>query len=236
MESLFRFLAPSGPCSYLPGQVWQLEYEVVSQMTPTEYLERMRQGWRRFGFSMFRPRCATCRACRSLRVIVERFHPNRSQRRTLQANPNVTVTIGPPRVTPAKLELYDRYHAFQSATKGWTEHPPKEREDYEESFVANPFPTEEWCYHIGDRLIGVGYVDALPEGLSAIYFIYEPELRHRSLGTYNVLRIIEEAARRRLPHVYLGFFVAGCRSLEYKARFAPNEARDESGTWRPFRE
>jgi leucyl-tRNA---protein transferase len=236
MESLFRFLAPPGPCSYLPDQVWQLEYEVVGQITPAEYLERMRQGWRRFGFSMFRPRCETCRACRSLRVVVERFHPNRSQRRALQANRDVAVTIGPPKVTRAKLELYDRYHAFQSATKGWTEHSPKEREDYVESFVANPFPTEEWCYHIGDQLIGVGYVDALPEGLSAIYFIYEPELRQRSLGTYNVLRIIQEAARRRLPHVYLGFFVAGCRSLEYKARFAPNEARDESGVWRPFRE
>lgn len=234
MESLFRFHAPAGPCSYLPDQLWRLEYEIVAGITPAEYQERMRQGWRRFGFSLFHPQCESCRQCRSLRVIVERFEPNRSQRRALKANADVTLTVGPPKVTRAKLDLYDRYHAFQARAVGWTEHAPKDRADYVESFVANPFPTEEWCYFLGERLIGVGYVDALPAGLSAIYFFYDPEVRERSLGTYNVLRIVEAAAVRRLPHVYLGYFVAGCRSLEYKARFKPNETLDTSGVWLPF--
>jgi arginine-tRNA-protein transferase len=235
MESALHFLAPPGRCSYLPDRTWQLEYEIVSQMTPAEYLERMRSGWRRFGHALFHPKCPTCQSCRSLRVIVERFHPDRSQRRASKANADVTVTIGVPKVTRAKLELYDRYHAFQSRDKGWTEHAPKGRADYIESFVANPFPTEEWCYHAGDRLIGVSYVDALPEGLSAIYFFYDPEERHRSLGTFNVLQVLHQAAERGLPHVYLGYFVAGCRSLEYKARFRPNEVRDPSGAWMAFR-
>jgi arginine-tRNA-protein transferase len=45
---------------------------------------------------------------------------------------------------------------------------------------------------------------------------------------------MDEAAGRGLPHVYLGYFVAGCRSLEYKARFRPNETLDTTGEWRPF--
>ena len=52
-------------------------------------------------------------------------------------------------------------------------------------FVENPFPTEEWCYYDGARLIAVGYVDQLAEGLSAIYFYYDPDERldtlHHSL-------------------------------------------------------
>ena len=74
---------------------------------------------------------------------------------------------------------------------------------------------------VGERLVGVGYVDALPQGLSAIYFFYEPDERGRSLGTYNVLRILAGAATRQLPHVYLGYYVAGCRSLpcQLTARF-----------------
>ncbi len=83
-------------------------------------------------------------------------------------------------------------------------------------------------------MIGVGYVDALAEGLSAIYFFYDPDERDRSLGTYNVLSLIRGAAKRNLPHVYLGYYVEGCRSLEYKARFRPNEVLGESGEWRAF--
>jgi arginine-tRNA-protein transferase len=49
-----------------------------------------------------------------------------------------------------------------------------------------------------------------------------------------VVSIIREAARRKMPHVYLGYFVEGCRSLEYKARFRPNETIFPDGNWRPF--
>jgi arginine-tRNA-protein transferase len=81
----------------------------------------------------------------------------------------------------------------------------------------------------------VGYVDELPSSLSAIYFYYDPEERHRSLGTWNVLQIIQEARTRQRPYVYLGYFVAGCPSLEYKANFVPNEVREPGGLWLPFR-
>jgi arginine-tRNA-protein transferase len=71
--------------------------------------------------------------------------------------------------------------------------------------------------------------------LSAIYFFYDPDERHRSLGTWNVLSLIEEAGRRRLPYVYLGYYVEGCGSMEYKGRFAPSELRGDDGVWRTFR-
>jgi arginine-tRNA-protein transferase len=169
-------------------------------------------------------------------VLVDRFRPTRSQRRARQCNDNeVRLKIGRPLVTAEKLELYDRYHAFQSDARDWPEHAPKDAGDYAQSFVENPFPTEEWCYYIGQRLIGVGYVDVLPGGLSAIYFFYDPDERKRSLGTWNVLRIIDMASSRNLPHVYLGYFVEGCRSLQYKANFAPNQIRLPDGTWSDFR-
>ena len=74
----------------------------------------------------------------------------------------------------------------------------------------------------------------MPEGLSAIYFFYDPAERKRSLGTFNVLSILRHAAEIGLPHVYLGFHVGGCRSLEYKARFRPNEVHTGNGAWVPF--
>jgi arginyl-tRNA--protein-N-Asp/Glu arginylyltransferase len=235
METLFTYVAPPSSCGYLPDQDWSLEYEMVGEATRAEYEERLNAGWRRFGGMMFRPRCPTCRACQSLRVLVDRFRPNRSQQRALKINAGaVEPAIGKPSVTRAKLRLYDVYHAYQSASKGWPEHPAKDAASYRNSFVDNPFAIEEWCYYLGHELVGVGYVDCLPSALSAIYFYYDPAQRRRSLGTWNVLCLLDEAARRGLPYLYLGYYVAGCPSLEYKSRFVPNEILHPDGRWRPF--
>jgi arginine-tRNA-protein transferase len=236
MKSIVHFLAPPGPCGYLPDQTWRLEYESFSKLSAAEYLVRLEYGWRRFGGNLFRPRCQACNACRSLRVLVEQFQPNRSQRRVRKSNQDVvTLRIGSPSVTRAKLDLYDRYNAMQSEVKGWPRHEAKDMASYAHSFVENPFATEEWCYHLGDRLVGVGYVDSLPGALSAIYFFHDPDDRHRSLGTWNVLQVIERAQEIHIPYVYLGYFVEGCPSMQYKAGFKPNQILFPDGRWRDFR-
>ena len=231
MQSVFTFISPPALCEYLRDRQWQLEYEVVGQLTPAEYMDRLKRGWRRFGFAMFRPACPSCRMCQTLRVPVATFRPSRSQRRAWTANIDaLSLQIGAPASSDEKVALRDAFQCYQATDKGW----PQESADYDETFVENPFPTEEWCYYLGDRLIAVGYVDRLPEGLSAIYFYYDPRERHRSLGTFNVLAVIAAARARDLPHAYLGYYVEGCRSLEYKARFSPNEVLLPTGEWHPF--
>jgi arginyl-tRNA--protein-N-Asp/Glu arginylyltransferase len=248
MESLFRYVASPSRCGYLPDQQWSLEYDYVAELSPSEYLQFMLDGWRRFGHMLFRPVCANCQACRPLRIRAAEFRPDRSQRRNRRENEGtIELRIGPPAVTRAKLNLYDRYHAFQADHKGWPEHATKDITGYSDSFVHHPFEVEEWCYYLDGRLVGVGYVDALERiednpalqgqtGLSAIYFYYDPDERHRGLGTWNVLSIIEQAVRRGLPYVYLGYYVEGSPSMAYKLRFVPNEIRHPDGVWRPFRQ
>src|SRR5262249_39418820 len=117
----------------------------------------------RFGTMLFRPACRSCHACRALRVHAARFRPDRSQRRARRANEGVVeLRVGRPAVSRAKLALYDRYHAYQADAKGWPQHPARDAASYVDSFVHHPFPVEEWCYYLGGRLVGVGYVDHLP--------------------------------------------------------------------------
>jgi arginyl-tRNA--protein-N-Asp/Glu arginylyltransferase len=235
MISLFQYQTPPGPCGYLPGRTWRYEHEVVAAITAAEYQERLEQGWRRFGRLLFRPACPACSACRSLRVDVARFRPNRSQRRNRKLNEGIVqLAIGRPVVTREKLDLYDRYHAYQASTKSWPEHGPKDVAGYRDTFTDNPFAVEEWRYTLDGGLVGIGYVDRVPAGLSAIYFFHDPLQRDRGLGTWNVLSVIDRAAKLGLPHVYLGYHVAGAASLEYKANYVPNEARDSDGVWRNF--
>ena len=232
MKSLLRYIAES-PCGYLPERSASLEYELVAEMSAAEYAERMLAGWRRFGRAVFRPRCRGCQACQPIRIPVERFRPNRSQQRAWKANNGaVELRIREPSLTRAKLALYDRYHAYQADARGWPAHPANDSASYAGAFVDNPFPTEEWCYYLGGRLVGVGYVDALPCGLSGIYFFYDPQHRRRALGTWNVLTLLRTCAERGLPHVYLGYYVADCASMRYKANFRPCEILGPDRRWR----
>jgi len=231
VEASLRFVSPPARCEYLPGETARLEYLQVERMTSGEYLELLRRGWRRFGHVVFRPACRSCRQCQSLRVPPASFQPHRTQRRIWKTNAGtVSLAIGAPSPSPDARALYEKFHRYQETAKGW----PAPDVHGLDGFFPNPFPIEEWRYSVNGRLVGIGYVDALSEGLSAIYFFYDPDERHRSLGTFNVLSIIEEARRRGLPWVYLGYYVKGCRSLEYKSRFTPNEILGPDGTWVSF--
>lgn len=231
MKSLVTFDTPPKECTLLPGETARMHYDIAAAITPAEYEALMAAGWRHFGHSLFTPRCPHCSACQSLRIPVNTFAPNRSQKRALAANADVSLTIHEPGVTQEKLSLYNRFHEAQSERVGWPDKETIDPAEYAESFVIQPFRVEEWQYRIEGRLVGVGYVDPLPRSLSAIYFYHEPEERQRSLGTFNVLSVIESAKRRGLEHAYLGYYVEGCRSLEYKARFTPNEILENDG-WR----
>ncbi|TMQ33816.1 MAG: arginyltransferase, partial [Planctomycetota bacterium] len=68
----------------------------------------------------------------------------------------------------------------------------------------------------------------------AIYFFYDPAERWRSLGTWNVLCILEEARRRGVRHVYLGYYVEGSPSMVYKGRFRPNQILGPDRKWQDF--
>ena len=232
MEARLSFLSPPTLCHYRTGQITQLRYEIDPALDVDAYAARLREGWRRFGPIVFRPECPTCRMCQSLRVPVSTFQPTAGQRRVWKRNAGeVSIRIGEPTVSPEKEELYHRFHRHGAQTKGW----PAEGHMGLDVFALYPFCTEAWSYYVGDRLVAVGYVDALRDGLSAIYFYWDPAERHRSPGTFNILAMIERARERGLPHVYLGYYVEGCRSLEYKARFGPNEILRPGGEWDAFR-
>ena len=90
-------------------------------------------------------------------------------------------------------------------------------------------------YRVAGRLVGVGVLDLCPGAASSVYFYFDPAESRRSLGVFSALCEIEECRRRGLEHWYIGFHVAGCGKMEYKARFRPHELLGPDGIWREIK-
>jgi len=233
-HSLHQVREPE-PCGYLPDRMQTLEVVVATSVTAAEYQALMERGWRHFGHFLFQPVCHGCVRCRTVRVDAARFAPNRSQRRVARLNAGVMEPeFADPQCRPEVLGLYDDWHAAQTGRKGWPGHEPGGESEFIASFVRQPFRVEQWEYRLHGRLAAVGYVDVLPRALSAVYFFYDPALLGRSPGIWNILRLIDEANRRGLPHRYLGFLVEGCPDMAYKGKFHPAEYRERGKDWMPL--
>ncbi len=71
-----------------------------------------------------------------------------------------------------------------------------------------------------------------PQSLSSVYFYHDPEEHRRGLGTFGGLYEIESARALDIPHYYLGYWIAGCNTMQYKANFRPCEVLHPDGVWR----
>jgi arginine-tRNA-protein transferase len=184
--------------------------------------------FRRLGPLVYRPACDACAECRQLRVPVATFRPSRSQKRCLAKNRDLAIALGPPRLTDEKLALYERYLSARHDGQ-----MTGSREELEGFLYVSGIETIEVCYRAEGRLAAVGIADVEPRSLSAVYCYFEPELGARGLGTFNVLWLLGEARRRGAAHLYLGYYVAGAPTMEYKAGYRPCELLRPDGTWEP---
>lgn len=238
MRLLERVVEKPHSCTYLSARQASLEVQVLLDVTTAELEAMLERGWRRFGPMYFRPACASCVECVSLRIPVARFSPSKSQRRAARACSSLRRVVGRPVVDDARLDLYARWHAMREDVRGW-EPNPQTRERYAIEFAFAHPAAREAAFYDGARLVGVGLFDETPRALSAAFFFYDPDYAHRSLGTANVLSLVADARTTGRDHVYLGYRVEGCASLAYKAGFRPHELLEgrpsmrDRPTWKP---
>ncbi|NNG05818.1 MAG: arginyltransferase [Inquilinus sp.] len=218
------------PCPYLSGRIERKLFTRLSGPDAEALNSTLSQaGFRRSHDIIYRPVCPDCRACVPVRIPVSRFSPGRTMRRTRRANADLSMTERPPR---ASLEQFHMFQQYQQSRHGDSDMARMSRADYaamiEEGSVASTL--QEFRAPSG-ALVGAMLSDRLADGYSAVYSFFDPSLPERSLGTYMVMALVDEATAQGLPHVYLGYWIAGSRKMSYKTRFRPLEALTDEG-WR----
>jgi leucyl-tRNA---protein transferase len=229
----FFFATAPMPCPYLPGR---MERRLVAELGASDavaFHDTLSQaGFRRSHRFAYVPVCRDCTACATVRVVAENFRPSRTQRRLLGRNTDLTGREQPPRAT---REQYDLFRAYQSIRHSGGEMARMGFSDYQALVEETPVDTAvvEFRDPHG-ALMAACITDRVADGFSAVYSFFRADVPQRSLGSYMIMWLIEKARSLRLPYVYLGFWVADCPKMAYKAGFQPLEAYTPEG-WRPLR-
>ena len=202
----FYLTAPS-TCPYLPGRQERKVFTHLVGERAADLNDLLTQGsFRRSQLIAYRPACENCRACVSVRVLVDEFRPTRSLRRVRQRNADVS---GEMRVATPTPEQYGVFRAYLDAR-----HPDGGMADMtlldyammiEDSHVNTCLveyrrrSAENGSGRRGD-LLAVALTDVLNDGLSMVYSFFEPEEGRRSLGTAPA-RSGSPLSYRRMAHV-----------------------------------
>ncbi|MEW5423256.1 arginyltransferase [Amorphus sp. 3PC139-8] len=226
------YLTAAAPCPYLEGRLERKVFTHLVGDRANALNDILTQGgFRRSQNIAYRPACEGCKACVSVRVVVDGFDWTRSFKRIMATSRDLIGEEIPPAPSSEQYSLFRSYLDARHAAGGMAEMSVL---DYammvEDTHVdtllieyREATPDSAFTGRSSGRLLATALTDILSDGLSMVYSFYDPEETRRSLGTYMILDHIRRARERGLPFVYLGYWVEGSPKMGYKSRFQPQE-------------
>ncbi|MGV8832093.1 MAG: arginyltransferase [Devosia sp.] len=222
-ETTQLFLTAAMPCPYLPGrQERKLFTHLTGRRASSLHHLLSENGFRRSQNLIYRPACEGCNACQSVRIVADAFAPSKRFRRVLRANDDLGIEVRSATATSEQYDLFKRYLESRHSDGGMTQ---MSAVDYEYMVEDTPVQSIVIEYRLRDHpdqpLVAVALTDVMPDGLSMVYSFYDPELAHRSLGTFLILDHIAQVRAADLDYVYLGYWVKESPKMNYKSQFRP---------------
>lgn len=208
-------------CSYLEDRLARSQVATPSHFVTSEiYSELVKNGFRRSGDFTYRPYCDECHACIPLRVRVQEFVPNRSQRRAFALHHELISHVSGLRFEQEHYELYQRYQEARHVGGGMDQ---DSRKQYEHFLLQSHVDTQLVEFRDANNVLKmVSVIDRVKDGYSSVYTFYEPE-KSASFGTYNILWQIEQVKKAGLDYLYLGYWIKESHKMAYKSNYGPFE-------------
>ena len=226
------YLTAPAPCPYLNGRAERKVFTHLVGDRATILNDVLTQGgFRRSQNIAYRPACEGCRACVSVRCVVDAFVMTRNMKRIMRRNQDIIGTPTSPSPSADQYRLFRSYLDARHAHGGMADMSVL---DYAmmvgESYVETEMieyrfrgPDSAFTGRGDGPLIAAALTDTLSDGLSMVYSFFDPDYADRSLGTYVILDHIARARKSGLPYVYLGYWVEGSPKMDYKRRFKPQD-------------
>lgn len=213
-------------CPYIEGLASINETLLIKELTHSDLEMLLSVGFRHFGEIFFRPICAHCRSCISIRIPVQKFIPSRSVKRLLNRSKHFTFTLEKP--CPSR----DAFRLYLSHKKRFKREVAESFRHYVRSFFA-PFPFNRMLtIRDGETLVAVSHLDITANAMSAVYCYYDEEHYGRfSPGKLAVYKEIEWAKEQGIQFLYLGFYVPQNRHTSYKLLYKPNQLLTGDNHW-----
>lgn len=233
-ETTQLFLTAAMPCPYLPGKQERKLFTHLSGRRASSLHHLLSEnGFRRSQNLIYRPACEGCNACQSVRIVANEFEPSGRFRRVLRANDDVDIEVRPTTATNEQYELFKRYLEARHAGGGMNQ---MSFVDYEYMVEDTPVQSVLVEYRLRDTntLVAVALTDVMPDGLSMVYSFYDPDLAHRSMGTFLILDHISQVRSAALNYVYLGYWVKESPKMAYKALYKPLQVQRGTLGWCPL--
>ena len=232
MTAHFRFprfyVTNPSPCPYLPGRT---ERKVFTELTG-QHSEELNDALSRIGFRRsqgvaYRPSCLDCSACVSVRVIANEWVPSTTQKRLLKRHSDLEISACRPWSTDEQFELLRRYLGKRHPTGGMAGMDELDFADMVELSPVDSYVVEYREPSVDGqpgRLVGACITDRQSDGLSMIYSFWDADDASRpGMGNFIIMDHLLRAADAGLDYVYMGYWVAGSKRMEYKVRFRPME-------------
>lgn len=218
------------------------EYTYLDKVGPESMDYLWAHGWRHFSNYFFRYSSINQKfdspskgftkkfTVTPLRIYLKDFTLNRSQKRVLKKNCDLTIQLQNAFVNSTIEDLFEKHK------KRFTENIPDSIYDFISSQPATvPCHCQSLCLYLKHHLVGISFLDIGNISTSSVYQCFDPLESKRSLGILMILLTIDYSQKLGKKYYYPGYAYKEASYYDYKKAFNALEYFDWQNNWLPLK-